>query len=639
MNHLGTSVLFAVLAGVLSVGFTLCSSSKNKHPLVAGVISAIVMLVITWLSIGLLMPDFSFPINRGPWGAWFFGIFTTLVVSGTVAFFCAGLEEYGENEGSWTSGLVAVGIGVVFLIATGITAANNPPGIYSDDGHKQIWDLLNLTNAEKGTTGADLDINVALRVSPGHAKQKALAAIPRDGNIGSYLHVGEPYLQGIKLNGAKTAHPYYVCALTVADARSYSNAGNEVPGYILIDATDKDAPAQWIKLDPDHTIKYVQKNAQFFSPWDLDRHVYFDYNLPRQVRTIELEGMEVDDNLQPWYVASVMQPVAGINAYYPTGILVINPHTGEIKEYPLGQTPDQVPDWIDRRLPVSTSDQLVSEWAEYANHKIVGFADTNQGKKKIDDESLVWSPDGLLLQYVLTSVGSDVVASDLAYVNPRTMTAMRYDVQGVIQSKVREMMQTVAKSQKVVDFDVSILQIEWIAGKQVWYGVLEKDQKYWGVALMQTVYAQAMDTSKIIIDPDLETAVQQLRVQIATDAASGQNGQISNASQFTQVDGTIDRIGSNTVSADGRTLYGNFTLKTTYQGQQTLIVCRYLLTIANTPYAYIHEGDRVTVTLLSVNTDKINDTISIVNHTYRVIIAIPSSAPTPTTAPSQSPKP
>jgi hypothetical protein len=639
---LGTSVVFGIAAGVVAFVLTLFASNRDRIPLgaafTAGIVSAVIMLVVTWLVIGLLMPDFSFPLSKGLAGGWFFGILTLIFVSGFIACASAYASESNyEHGGSVVVGGLGAIVFVVVLIVGGITGFSQNPGFGtgSNEQHQAIWNLLNLKDAPKGQTGADLDINVALRVSPAIAKEKAQNAMPAKGSIGSYLAVGEPYLQGIKLNGATVAHPYYVCALTVTDTRAYGSAGNEVPGFIIVDATDKDAPAQWISLDSDHTIKYVQNNGQFFSPYDLDRYVYFNYNLPHQTKTVELEGMEVDDNLQPWYVATVEQPVAGLNAYYPTGILVINPHTGEIKEYPLGQTPDQVPDWIDRRMPVSVADQLVKEWAQYAKHQIVAWADTSLNKKKVDDESTIWSPDGVLLQYVLTSVGGDSTTTDLIYVNPRTFAATRYDMQTAIQSTVRKTMQDKAMQQFRLQMDVSILQIEWIDGKQVWYGVLEKDGRYWGVSLVQLSDAVAANTTGYIIDPDLQTAADALRVMIAKEEISSQSGPISNTANHVQVDGVIDRIGSNTVGADGYTWSGNFTLKTTVNGQQILMYCRY--TATDPSFAYIHEGDSVTVTVLAVHTDRVVDLIALTDHTYQIQLATPSPAPSGASAPSASP--
>ncbi len=605
------AILFAGCAGVLSAVLTMFGR-KNKKPIWAFLFSLLMTFFISLVGIWFFNPDFSFMLNSG----WFIGFTIVLLITALSTIMFGGFEK----RNSWDEPMPAIlPVGITFLLAAGlifvrfiVMPLTNPPGLWSDEGQRQIYSLLQLKDAEPGQTAPDLDINMAQRVSPGHAKQKALNALPREGSIGSYLTVGEPYLQGIRLNGSQTPHPYYVFSMTVTDGWAYNNSGGEIPGFIIVDAADKDAPARWIALESGHGIRYVQ-GAGFLSKWDLDRYVYQAFSLPNQIRVEELDGMEVDDELNPWYTASIMSPVAGYDNYYPTGMIIVNPNTGEIKRYTL----DEIPDWVDRKLPISTADRLINAWAGYANHKISFLVDTNQGKKKIDEESEVWSPDGLLIQYVLTAnTDNSTVASDLIYVNPRTMEAVRYDMQGVVQSRVAETIKAKAKSQYVVDMDVSILQIEWIAGRQVWYGVLEKDQKYWGVALVQTSFAVSADTNGYIIDPDLQTAVQRLRIQIATGSNSDGITNIPDTTVTVQLEGVIDRLGSNTMSSDGQTWYGNFILRTTYEGRQILVICRY--PASDIKYAFLHEGDSVTVTLLSVNTDGINDVITVDNHTYQV---------------------
>jgi hypothetical protein len=617
-----TSLVFALVCGLLATVSTLFSSSDGKHPLVAGGGAAVTMFILSLLSIYWFNPGFTF----FPQDGYFWGILVTAIVAVVWAFASTLISDV---DGGVNTLLLPLLVILVLLVTNLYQQVTLPPGVASDEGNASYYNYLHLSDAKEGEVSPDLNINQALRVSPGHALVKAKNAIP--GNISSYLNLGDPYLQGIRVNGV--LHPYYVVALKVSDTFAYNNAGNVIPGYILVDASDVDKDAEWHKLDDAHTMKYAQ-GPGIFSDWDLDRNVYFRYTLPQNSRIDELDGLEVDDDLNPWYTAAVMKPVTGGSSlYYPVGMIFINPHTGDIQYKDM----KDIPDWVDRRLPEDVAGQLVSKWAEFSKHHVQFLGDNSLNKREIDEKTDVWTPEGLLFQFVLRPKGGNSnVTTDLIYVNPRDLTATRYSLDAATQSQVRDTFRAKSKNRFNQELDIAMLQIEWVAGQPVWYCVMEQSQKYLAVGLVQMKYTKAADNSKYLINTSLSSAIQDLRRQMASTTGSSGTDNFPNSSEFVQVEGVVDRVGAQSLSMDSNSWFGNFTLRTTVDNKQVLLICRYQAD--DITAVYLHEGDNVIVTLLSVNTDGINDVIQggIVNHTYPLSVSTTPVA-APTAVPTLSP--
>lgn len=588
-------------AGLLAFAIAAISGSPAKRPLLAFGSAAGVNFLVSLVIIYIVRPEFVHWAKGGYMVlAWF-----VVLIGLIVGVLCAGLvaeatSKYGdtfETFGATRSTVIAVTILVVLLITRyGVISAATPPHWIDVDGKRELAAQLNLQEGQG--QAPDLDINQAIRVTPTHARTKAQAAFPQNLNLGSYLELGEGYLQEVQ------GRPVYVFAFQVKDRRGFERRGSVIPGYILVDATNKSGSAEWKPLEAGQEISFVNGSLWWWDDQLLDRHVYFGFALPQNAKIAELSGMELDDDLAPWYTATVMKPVVGYTAYEPFSFLVISPVTGKVTEYAL----DEVPDWVDRILPADTARQYVEWWGDWSEATPRLFGGSKGMQKKIDDTSLVWGPDGLTLQYVMMSKGNDSTATDVIYVNLRTGEAVRYPIDSATQSTVMRIVEQKAFEEYKIPMEAKNCQIEYLAGKSVWYCLIEREGISWGVGIVQPQYAKAADATKVIVSESLSDAYSSLLAQIAEDAAASGDS-VDNSAATIQLEGTVERVG-NAYMQEGQQ-YLPFTLRLE---DGSLLFLR----IAGEKDSghFLQAGDSVTVTAIRVATGNPDTVIEVANHTY-----------------------
>jgi len=585
-------------AGALAFLISAISTNPRKRPIVAFGVAAVLSLLFGILIAYVALPEYTHWAKGGYSGlVWQIALFGLVVGVAFSGLFKAPERPYAEEEFSPTRSVgIAVALLVLLLVVRLIISASTPPHWWDTEGKRTLAAQLELTEGQG--QAPDLDINKAIKVTPTHAKTKAQAAFPKDLNLGSYLELGDGYLQ--EVNGK----PYYVFAFQVKDRRAFERRGSIIPGYIVVDATNKSGTAEWRPLAAGQEIRYVQGEQWWWSEKLLDRHVYFDYALPNNARIAELSGMELDDNNTPWYTATVMKPSVGYTAYEPKAFIIINPVTGQIQEYSL----DEVPSWVDRILPDETAKQYVQWWGDWSVATPRWFGGSKGLQKKVDDTSLVWGPDGLMLQFVMKSKGNDTTATDVIYVNLRTGVATRYGIDSATQSTVAKIVEQKALEEYKIPMEARNCQVEFLAGKSVWYCLLEKEGNSWGVGIVQPQYAKAADASKVIVAEDLTDAYSELLSQIAEDAsASGEV--VDNSSSTVQFDGVIDRVGN--VYFENGQWYLPFSLRIS---DGSVLFLR--ITTEKQSSHFIRDGDSVTVTAIKVLTGTPDTVIEVRNHTY-----------------------
>lgn len=152
----------------------------------------------------------------------------------------------------------------------------------------------------------------------------------------SQYNVSSDYTQ-IAMRDAddSAAKPYKVAPLEYASFFKWlKNKDAGIPGYVKVDTVQFEA--DFVRLS-DGYIKY--------SP-----SAYFSKNVYRALR-FNYPGaifgkicFEVDDNGNPFWIASVMKPNAGLfGAMDVDSVVVMNAVTGECRKY----KPEESPDWID----------------------------------------------------------------------------------------------------------------------------------------------------------------------------------------------------------------------------------------------------------------------------------------------------
>jgi hypothetical protein len=105
---------------------------------------------------------------------------------------------------------------------------------------------------------------------------------------------------------------------------------------------------------------------------DLLRHVYLSgYTYGRLVDAT----LELDDSYHPYWTISLMQPTRGYTGDVLSEVLIVDAHTGDIKDY----QPQRVPNWVDRVMPAETVSQYLQWWGLY--HAAPWFDPSGMGQQ------------------------------------------------------------------------------------------------------------------------------------------------------------------------------------------------------------------------------------------------------------------
>ncbi|MFJ8531419.1 cell shape-determining protein [Bacillus sp. NPDC094106] len=265
-------------------------------------------------------------------------------------------------------------------------------------------DVSNVDLKELPTIDKDLARNYA---------DKKLGEIPA---LGSQMEVGDLTIQQIK------GKLYYVAPLEHTGIFKWFKNSKGTKGYIKVSATDsQDVQLVTSLKGKDINLKYLP-SAYFNS--NLYRHAYM--NNP----TKGLKGytFELDDEGNPYWVASVHKRVIGRSGEVVSGTLIIDAQTGKMKEYSIKDTPK----WVDIIQPKSTVADYLDYWGEYV-HGYINFS--NEDKLKTTEGMQVVYNNGECYFYTgISSVGKDESTVGFVLVNTRTGKTNFYKVSGATET-------------------------------------------------------------------------------------------------------------------------------------------------------------------------------------------------------------
>lgn len=246
------------------------------------------------------------------------------------------------------------------------------------------------------------------------AAEKKLSEIPA---LGSQAKIGELQKQRVKDS------LYWVGFLEHRGLFTYLGQGY-TPGYVMVSATD----ASDVKLVTEVAGKKLALRY-------LDS-AYFGSNAERMLRFsgYATRGLadfspEVDEEGNPFLVATVFDRMVGALGYDARGVVVLDVQTGQHQFYPL----QSVPAWVDRVQPEALVREQIADRLEYVN----GWLNpSNKDKLAISgDLDVVYGVDGSSYFYAgLTSVGRDGGLIGFMLVDTRTKEVTRYSLVGVTES-------------------------------------------------------------------------------------------------------------------------------------------------------------------------------------------------------------
>lgn len=254
-------------------------------------------------------------------------------------------------------------------------------------------------------------------VSHENAVYLARKVVGELGTVGSQFAVNEDALTLQAIRGEL----WYVIPLDFADFRAWLNTGTSV-GYIMIHAED-----------PNHQpiVKQLPKEKQFvYTPgaWfgnDLIRHLRLDGGNLR----VDLRGthLEIDDDGNPSWVTTVLEPSIGQFGDKVKGVLITDPVTGASQFAPLGE----VPAWVDRVIPRDLTKNYIDYWGEYVD----GWVNSWWGKRDLteaEEPSLIYGSahDPNYVTGVTSQNTKDDSLVGIVYTHTRTGKSIYYEIKG-----------------------------------------------------------------------------------------------------------------------------------------------------------------------------------------------------------------
>jgi len=290
-------------------------------------------------------------------------------------------SDCGDGEVS-NSGLVTMVIGILVLIALPICT--------SDCGHA---DTLYQKAASMQVDASKFNQNPVdenhIRVVPREtALRIAREKISSSGqNYGAYYQFEDATMTIQKVNDRL----YWVAPMEFGGFFKSMNAGKTSPGYIMISAEDETEKPRLITKKADKSeMKMLYLMSAYFGN-ALDRYLYNEH--PDWY--LADFSFEIDEQLNPWQVVTVLDCFKGYDYYTIKGVLVVNPETGAEKFYKV----NDIPNWVDRAVPQELAIDYFKWWGTY-KHGWMNNVNANPDLKKpteIGEKSaveMVWGSDG-----------------------------------------------------------------------------------------------------------------------------------------------------------------------------------------------------------------------------------------------------
>jgi hypothetical protein len=187
---------------------------------------------------------------------------------------------------------------------------------------------------------ADVSISSAL---PPRADLEHVRVVPQEsaefagnkvvGQLGTYYRVGEFNVQ------AERGKLVWVAPLEFNGTVQWLSRGTS-PGVIVVDAENPDTPAELRRRNPMRYVPSALLNQNLY------RHVYLSYGREQILETT----LQLDENGDPKYIATLGVPSIGWSGQRVTGVVLVDPASGEMTRYARADFA-KLPAWVSRVYP------------------------------------------------------------------------------------------------------------------------------------------------------------------------------------------------------------------------------------------------------------------------------------------------
>lgn len=473
-----------------------------------------------------------------------------------------------------------------------ITAATT----WFDPNVKALAALANVQSAPQDAPALPpTDVNHIVLVTQGVAGYLGQTAIAGTGqNLGSQYHTDrhEYTLQSVK------GHLYWVAPLIYNNL--WANLGNwQSPGYVAVDAEDPNASPQvrtgfHLRYLPDAVLNY-----------DLTRHVYLSgYTGTNLVEPT----LEVNDDWQPYYTITLTSPARGFSGPTISGVLLVDPQTGDITKY----APDKVPAWVDRVVPSWVASEYLGWWGKYSKAGWINPSGKDQ-QVPAGAMELVYNQadEPVWLQPMTSGASSDKSSTGVVLFDTRDTRGTFYPLTGLGVSD--SVAQTITGSRdNIRDYGVGGLQLYQIYGEPTWVATFVRDNEYGqSFQAVALVDAKHLSGANVIIASTKSEALSAYSQWLATNHYG--NAGPSQSGKEVTARGKVTRIAQATERGDS-------VYYLQIEGQQHIFKAG----IALSPkLPLVQPGDSVTVTYRETG----EDVAALLSFDDQTIQAAPSPSP------------
>jgi hypothetical protein len=395
--------LFALLSAAIGTVPVLFS----KRWTVAAILAAVYFL-LSWLLFYCIVPSLVWPLG---------GLVTIFTIVWTIISAIAGTVPIGYRS-SDANMVLTWALPVIGIFSLFVSGCSGCTLLRSNDYANLIGQFQERQWTQDVQPKDPKNIRLVSNEAANFLADKQLGSA-QGGVIGSQFKVDEDCMALQVIHGEL----WYVAPLDFIDIFKWWNA-DVAPGYVMVHGCDPYAP---VKVVSDKKFMYTP--GAYFDK-NLMRHLWYNGYMSKGLTDISLE---LDEDLNPWWVVSVYEPTISWWGEKAIGVAVVNPTSGEITFHALGS----IPKWIDRCVPASFAKDYVTQHGSLSG----GFWNSIFAQKNVtqpESATLVYGADHqpYWVMAITSTNGVENSMVGLYYIDSRTGETFYYRSQGSTETGV-----------------------------------------------------------------------------------------------------------------------------------------------------------------------------------------------------------
>ena len=346
--------------------------------------------------------------------------YSGLIFTLTVSFIAAGATSFythaqnstpKQRQENKVPGTVYFSVAAVIVILSIMLSLVFTMPILHSSEYRDLLGKVNETKYNKDLP--PIDLSNAPLVSEHMAVQVAQKKLSEISALGSQVVLGKFTKQSIR------GKLYWVAFLEHSGFFKWSNTGY-TPGYIKVSATNVEDSQLVTELN-NKPLRMRYLESSYFGD-NAERRIYYSGNENKGITEL---STELDDEGNPYIVATLYNPTIGFSGDDVLGVAILDVQTGLVENYNI----KDVPGWVDRVVPEEFVKEQINDWGQYV-HGYWNLSDKDRLKIS-GNVDLVYGSDGFCYFYAgITSIGADNGIVGFMLVNSRTKESRIYKVAG-----------------------------------------------------------------------------------------------------------------------------------------------------------------------------------------------------------------